>query len=56
MDEIIKLYMAGIDWTLIRENLQRTPEERLKNLIQLQRFAEELKKAGRKLQDRHTDG
>jgi hypothetical protein len=42
------LYKAGLDRTLLRQNLKRTPEERLRNLIALQRLAEEARKAGRR--------
>jgi hypothetical protein len=48
-DPVIEAYKAGIDITLIRENLRRTPEERLRALEQLQEFAEELRKAGREI-------
>jgi hypothetical protein len=37
-----------VDRTLIRENLKLTPEQRLRKLMALQRFAEELKRAGRR--------
>jgi hypothetical protein len=40
-----------VDRGLIRENLRRTPEERIRNLQALQRFAEELRRAGRRLRD-----
>jgi len=46
-DPVIEAYKAGIDVTLIRENLRRTPEERLRALEQLQAFAEELRRGGR---------
>jgi hypothetical protein len=46
-DPVVDAYKPGIDRTLIRENLRRTPEERLRALQQLQVFAEELRKAGR---------
>jgi hypothetical protein len=48
-DPVIEAYKKDIDRTLIRENLKRTPEERLLRLMQLQRFAEELRAAGRRL-------
>ncbi len=38
-DPVIDAYKPGIDRTLIIENLERTPEERLANLESLQRFA-----------------
>jgi hypothetical protein len=46
---IIALYKRDVDRTLIRENLKLTVEERLRNLQNLQRFAEELRAAGKKL-------
>ena len=32
MDEVIAVYGAGIDRTLLRENLKRTPAQRLERL------------------------
>ena len=43
----IEAYKAGLDLTLIRENLRRTPEERILNMMGLQRTAEALRRAGR---------
>ena len=48
-DPVIDAYKPGIDRTLIRENLKRSPEERLRALQQLQAFAEELRRAGKAL-------
>jgi hypothetical protein len=48
-DPVIEAYKKDIDRTLLRENLKRTPEERLRRLMQLQRVAEELHAAGRRL-------
>ncbi len=45
-DPVVEAYKSGIDRTLIRENLRRSVEERLNDLMALQRFAEELQKAG----------
>jgi len=47
VDPVIEAYKSGIDMTLIRENLRRTPEERLRALERLQEFAEELRRGGR---------
>lgn len=47
-DPVIDAYKKGIDRTLIRENLKRTPEERILQLMKLQEFAEELQAAGRR--------
>lgn len=46
-DPVIEAYKRDLDRTLIRENLKRTPTERLQRLMELQRFAEELRRAGR---------
>jgi hypothetical protein len=51
-DPVIERYKRDIDRTLIRANLQRTPEERLRNLMALQRFADELRVAGRRARQR----
>ena len=47
-DPVIESYKEGIDRTLIRENLKLTVHERVERLMALQRFAEELERAGRK--------
>jgi hypothetical protein len=50
-DPVIEAFKKDIDRTLLRQNLTRTVEERLRNLIELQRFARELVRAGRKARD-----
>ena len=47
LDPIIELYKRDVDRTLLRENLKRTPDERVRNFIALQRMADELRRAGR---------
>jgi hypothetical protein len=47
-DPVIERYKRDVDRTLLRANLQRTPEERLHNLMALQRFSEALREAGRR--------
>jgi hypothetical protein len=47
-DSVIERYKQDVDVTLLRANLRRTPEERLLNLMALQRFADELQRAGRR--------
>ncbi len=47
MDPVIEVYKRDVDRTLLRENLKLTPEQRLRKLMELQRFAEELRRAGR---------
>jgi len=46
-DPVVDAYKPGVDRTLLVENLRRSPEERLRNLMALQRFADELRRAGR---------
>ena len=46
-DPVIEVYKRDIDRTLLRENLKLTVEQRFEELMELQRFAEELQKAGR---------
>ena len=47
-DPVIEAYKKDIDGTLIRENLRLTVDQRFRQLMELQRFAEELQNAGRK--------
>ena len=48
-DAVIEAYKKDIDRTLLRENLKLTAEERLRQLMELQKFAEELRRAGQAL-------
>jgi hypothetical protein len=52
LDSVIEAYKKDIDRTLIRENLKRTPEQRIFQLMKLQEFAEELSAAGRRSRGR----
>jgi hypothetical protein len=45
-DPVIEAYKKDVDRSLIRENLKLSPEERVLKLMQLQRFADELRRAG----------
>jgi hypothetical protein len=51
-DPVIEAYKKDVDRTLIRKNLRLSHEERVLNLMELQRFAEELRRAGRRAKDR----
>lgn len=46
-DPVIEAYKKDIDRSLLRENLKRSVEDRILRLMELQRFAEELRRAGR---------
>jgi hypothetical protein len=47
-DPVVELYKRSVDRTLLRENLRRSVEERILNLMELQKVAEELRRAGRR--------
>jgi hypothetical protein len=47
-DPVIELYKRDIDRALLRENLKLTVEERFLTLMELQRFAAELRQAGQR--------
>jgi hypothetical protein len=47
-DPVIEFYKRDVDRTLLRENLKKTPEERIRQLMDMQRFVEELRTAGRR--------
>ncbi len=46
-DPVIEAYKRDIDRSLLRENLKLTVEQRFLKLQELQRFAAELRRAGR---------
>jgi hypothetical protein len=45
-DPVVEVYLPDVDRSLIRKNLTLSVEERFRQLMELQRFAEELKRAG----------
>ena len=47
-DPVIEAYKKHIDRTLIRHNLSLSVDQRFRQLMELQRMAEELQNAGRK--------
>ena len=50
-DPVIEAYKPGVDITLIRENLKRTPDERVRALVKLGDFKDELQRAMKAKQD-----
>jgi hypothetical protein len=46
MDPVIEAYKRDVDRTLLRKNLRLSVEERFLQLMELQRFAHELRRAG----------
>ena len=47
-DPVIEAYKAGVDRSLLRQNLRRSVAERVHNLVALQRLAAEAARAGRR--------
>jgi len=52
LDPIIEAYKKDVDVTLIRENLRLTVDQRFQQLMKLQQFAEDLRRAGRKAREK----
>lgn len=46
---IIEAYKANVDRSLLRDNLRKSPEERLRALMELVRTYRELRLAGQRL-------
>jgi len=46
-DPVIEVYKKDIDRGLLRNNLRRTAEERLRELMRMQEFVEELRRSRR---------
>ena len=46
-DPVVGAYLADVDRSLIERNLKLSVEERFLQLMELQRFADELRRAGR---------
>jgi hypothetical protein len=46
VDPVVEAYKRDVDRSLLRANLALSVEQRLRRLIELQRFAEELKRTG----------
>lgn len=51
-DPVIEAYKPGVDRTLLAENLKLTVDQRFQRLMELQRFAEELQRAGREAREK----
>jgi hypothetical protein len=50
-DPVVEALVRDVDMTLIRRNLSMTPQQRLEQLMEMQRFAVELREAGRKVRN-----
>ena len=47
-DPVVEVYKRDVDRTLIREQLRRSVDQRVRNMIAALRFAEALHEAGRR--------
>jgi hypothetical protein len=47
-DPVIEVYMAGVDRTVLRENLKLSPAQRLEKLVRFSAFAAKLRRAGQR--------
>ena len=45
-DPMVEAYKPGVDQSLLIENLRKTPRERIENLMAIQRFTDEVRRAG----------
>jgi hypothetical protein len=52
VDPVVRAYQGGIDRSLLRKNLELSIEDRFRKLMELQRFAAELRRAGERIRDR----
>jgi hypothetical protein len=48
-DPLVEALVRDVDMSLIRRNLKMTPQQRVEQLMEMQRFAAELRQAGRKV-------
>lgn len=56
IDPMVRAYMAGIDVSLLLENLKLTPEERILKHDKMLRLVLEARQAGRRLREEFHDG
>jgi len=47
-DPVVAALMRDVDATLLQRNLKLTPQQRIEQLMEMQRFAVALREAGRK--------
>jgi hypothetical protein len=47
-DPVVEALVRDVDMSLLRRNLALTPQQRIDQLVEMQRFAAELVEAGRK--------
>jgi transcriptional regulator with XRE-family HTH domain len=51
-DPMVEAYKAGVDQSLLIENLRKTPRERIENLMAMQRFTAQVRRAGEESRQR----
>jgi hypothetical protein len=55
-DPVVEAYKKDLDLSLLRKNLKLTVEERFLQAMELARFADELRRAGKQARAQSTDG
>jgi hypothetical protein len=48
LDDVIDAYKKDVDVSLLQEALKLTPDQRVRKMVELLRFTERLREAGRK--------
>jgi hypothetical protein len=56
MDPVVEAYKKDVDLSLIRKNLKLSVEQRFVQAMELARFADELRRAGKHVRAKSTDG
>ena len=51
-DPVVEAYKKDVDRSLLRESLRRTVEQRILKLMQMQRFADEMRRAGKEAESK----
>jgi hypothetical protein len=53
VDPVVEVYKKDVDRSLLRRNLEKTPEQRILDLQELLKLAEEARRAGREARTRN---
>jgi hypothetical protein len=55
-DPVVEAYKKDVDRTLLRANLRKSVAERIEALIELQKLAEEARRAGKSVKSQRQGG
>lgn len=56
LDDVIDFYKKGVDRTLLLEQIRKTPDERLRELVEMGRCAEELRRRMKQVKRQASGG